>query len=438
MAAIAQLEPRQIIGPGGKFLFDTTPDFQCLVDRNHWAYDTRYKGWHGGRGSGKSTQMARGALYRGMQQKLRILGTREYQNSINDSVMTLLADQIKILGLQDFYEVQKTQILGKNGTEFKFAGLRHSINSIKSMEGIDLCMVEEAQTVSEFSWRTLIPTIRKEGSQIWLCFNPYQESDPTYKRFVALPPPNSFIRQINYDRNPWMPNTLLEEMEYDKQRDRQLYLHVWEGHCLKRTESLVFKHWTVDETIAPDEDEHLFFGSDFGFAKDPTTLVRMWIDDESRKIYIDREAWGVGVEIDDTPALYDQVMQGERKWKITGDSARPETISYLSKNGGKDSPGSPGIAVKGGKGNKLSPFRMVGAKKGSGSVEEGVKFLQNYEIVVHPRCKRVIAELGSYSYKTDQSTGEILPILLDDNNHCIDAIRYGLESRWNRTRVNIG
>ena len=145
---------------------------------------SRYKVLYGGRGSGKSWGVARALLVIGLQKSTRVLCAREFQNSISDSVHALLADQIKSLGLEDFYTVQNTSIFGKNGTEFLFAGLKHNITKIKSFEGVDVCWVEEAQTTSKSSWDVLIPTIRKENSEIWVTFNPELDTDETYKRFV--------------------------------------------------------------------------------------------------------------------------------------------------------------------------------------------------------------------------------------------------------------
>ncbi len=336
-----------IAAAGGAFVFQTAEDFLCLVDPDDPNYHCRYKGWYGGRGSAKSQQLARGAIFRGSLKPLRILCTREYQNSIGDSILALLSDQIKVLGLADKFDVQVNAVYGKNGTEFIFKGLKRNIQSIKSTHGVDICLVEEAQTISEDSWQILIPTIRRDDSEIWLCWNPNEDTDPTQQRFIKDPPPNSYICGVNYDKNPWFPKVLRDEMEYDKKRDYNLYEHVWEGKTRRRTEALVFKHWRIDGSIEPVEGETLYYGSDFGFANDPTTLVRMWVNDDKRELYIDYEAYGIGVEIDHTPALYDEVPEA-RKWQIKGDSARPETISYLKRQG----------------------FRIRGAKKGAGSVDE--------------------------------------------------------------------
>lgn len=191
----------------------------------------RYKVAHGGRGSGKSWGVARALLILGAGKKLRILCCREIQNSIAESVHQLLADQIGDLGLAHFYDIGKKEILGKNGTQFFFAGLKHNIQSIKSKEGIDIVWIEEAQTVSKNSWATLTPTIRKDGSEIWVTFNPELDTDETYTRFVLNPPKNSLVRKVNWTENPWFPDVLREEMLELRDRDFDAYLNVWEGNC---------------------------------------------------------------------------------------------------------------------------------------------------------------------------------------------------------------
>jgi len=158
------------------------------------------KAFGGGRGSGKSTQLIRGALLRGTQRPTRFLCTREYQNSIKDSVLALIDDQVKELDYGRFYDVQKNAVLGANGTNFMFQGLQGK-NATRSKEGIDICLIEEAQSISETSWEDLTPTIRKDDSQIWFVWNPEEDSDPT-QRFINNPPPDSYIREVNFDKNP--------------------------------------------------------------------------------------------------------------------------------------------------------------------------------------------------------------------------------------------
>ena len=191
----------------------------------------RYKVGYGGRGGSKSWGFGRALLLQGSQRPLRILCARENQNSIAESVHQLLEDQIKILKLQAHYRVQKAAILGYNGTQFAFAGLRHNIDNIKSLESYDIVWVEEANNVSKASWDKLIPTIRKEGSEIWISFNPELETDETYQRFVVHPPPDAVVVKVNFSDNPWFPEVLRREMEHLRTVDPEDYQHIYEGHC---------------------------------------------------------------------------------------------------------------------------------------------------------------------------------------------------------------
>lgn len=201
---------------------------------------SRYKCVYGGRGGAKSWGVARALLIKGTSKPLRILCAREFQKSIGDSVHKLLADQIKAMGMESFYGVQQTIIRGINGTEFTFHGLKHNIANIKSVEGTDIAWVEEAQTVSKSSWDVLIPTIRKEGSEIWVTFNPELEEDETYKRFVLNPPSSATVRKVNWSDNPWFPKVLKDEKDDLKSRDPDAYLNVWEGHCKTMLEGAVY------------------------------------------------------------------------------------------------------------------------------------------------------------------------------------------------------
>lgn len=217
--------------------------------------------------------------------------------------------------------------------------------------------------------------------------------------------------------NPWFPEVLKAEMEYDRRRDADKYAHIWLGKYQQNSEARVFKNWKVEEFNSPAGTIKRL-GADWGFAVDPSVLVDAHI--EGRRLYIEHEAYMVGCEIDMLPDLFDQVPDA-RKWPITADSSRPETISYMKKHG----------------------FPLITAAiKGAKSVEEGIEFLKSFDIVVHPRCVHTIDELTIYSYKTDPLTGTVTPILLDKDNHVIDAIRYACEGarramRTSRDRVKI-
>lgn len=367
---------------------------------------SRYKSYHGGRGSGKSVNVARTLVIKACQEKHRILCCREVQNTIRDSVHKLIADQIEDMGLSPYFEITQTSIRNVNGSEFIFKGLRFDPQGIKSTEGITLCWVEEAQTVSENSWSILIPTIREPNSEIWLTWNPLDEASATYQRFVVNTPPDCIDVEVNYYDNPYFPDVLRQEMEWLKQKDFGAYEHVWLGKPLSLTDAVIFKgHYTVE--AFPDDlwqkAERLHFGADFGFANDPSTLVRCFILDN--RLYIDHEAYGVGIEINEMAAFYDTVPES-RRWQIWADSARPETISYLKKQCG---------------------FRIAGADKWKGSVEDGIAHLKGFDkIIIHERCRHMAEEARLYRYKTDKNTNEVLPVVEDANNHLWDAVRYSL------------
>ena len=200
----------------------------------------RYKILYGGRGSAKSWSVARALIALATQKPIRVLCAREIQNSISDSVITLLNDQISELGLSDFFDVQRTAIYGKNGSEFSFAGLKHNVTSIKSFEGVDICWVEEAQTISKKSWETLIPTIRKPNSEIWITMNPELDTDESYIRFIKDPPSTAKLCSINWQDNPWFPEVLRVEKDALKQKDPDAYLNVWEGHTRQMLDGAVY------------------------------------------------------------------------------------------------------------------------------------------------------------------------------------------------------
>lgn len=362
----------------------------------------RYKVLYGGRGAGKSWACARVLLARGFAKRIRILCAREIQRSISDSVHKLLTEQIDAMGLTGFYDITRDTIRGQNGTEFIFKGLRTNPQEIKSMEGVDICWVEEAQAVSADSWDVLIPTIRKPGSEVWITFNPLDESDPTFQRFVINPPDDAAVRKVNYNENPYFPEVLRKEMEWLKKRDYESYLHIWEGEVRKLSNALVFAGRFKVEDFDTPSGVRFYHGADWGFAEDPTTLIRCFVDNGT--LFIDQEAWGVGVEIDQTGALFDTIDTA-RRWPIKADCARPETISYMRRHG----------------------FNVTGAKKWQGSIEDGIEYIKTYDIVVHPRCRHTIDELNRYSYKVDKQTGDVLPIIVDKYNHCLDSLRYALD-----------
>lgn len=364
----------------------------------------RYKGAHGGRGSGKSHFFAEMLVARCLRAKTDAVCVREIQKSLKQSVKKLIEGKIEAMGVSDQFEVLETEIRGPHGGLIIFQGMQnHTADSIKSLEDYDIGWVEEAQSLSERSLTLLRPTIRKPGSELWFSWNPSLETDPVDKLLRGdVLPPGAIVVRANYSDNPRLPAELLAEMEFDRRRDPEKYAHVWLGEYQRNSEARVFRNWKIEEFEAPADAVHRF-GADWGFAIDPTVLVRCHII--GRKLYVDYEAYMVGCEIDNTPALFDSVPDS-RRYMITADSARPETVSFMQRNGFP---------------------KIVPAIKGAGSIEDGVEFLKSYDIVVHPRCQHVIDELSLYSYKVDKLTDAVLPQLDDKSNHTIDALRYACE-----------
>jgi phage terminase large subunit len=366
----------------------------------------RYKGGRGGRGSGKSHFFAELLIEEHIcNAKQASVAVRETQKTLQYSVKRLLEQKIAALNAGWYFEVQNAVIKNKLGDGLIiFQGMQeHTKESIKSLEGYDRAWVEEAQTLSRGSLDMLRPTIRKQGSQVWFSWNPRHATDPVDEFMRAAPPADSITVEAHYYDNPWFDQTTMRaDMEYDRERDPDKYAHIWLGEYVRHSEARVFRNWKVEEFEAPPDAIHRQ-GADWGFASDPTVLVRCHI--VGRKLYVDYEAYSIGCEIADTPALFMQVPDSER-WPITADSARPETISHMRAHGFP---------------------KIMSAVKGAKSLEEGVAWLQSFDIIVHPRCRNTIDELTLYSYKVDPHTQQVTPLLQDRKNHVIDALRYACE-----------
>lgn len=381
---------------------------ELVINTPRWAiplYEPgRYKGAHGGRSSGKSHERAEALIERCIMQKTDAVCIREVQRSIKRSVKKLLEEKIAAMGVAHLFDIQDQAIRCPYGGIIIFEGMQnHTAESIKSLEGFDIAWVEEAQTLSQRSLDLLRPTIRKPGSELWFTWNPRFETDPVDVLLRSKnPPPGTVVVQANYRDNPWLPEEMVAEAEYDRSRDVEKFGHIWLGGYQKNSESRVFKKWRVEECEAPPGT--IFrVGGDFGFATDPSCGLRCWF--EGNNLYVDYEAWQLHCEIIDLPDLYLSIPEAEN-WPFVADSSRPETISHLRNHGFP---------------------KILAAVKGPNSVIEGVKFLQGYDIIVHPRCVHLIDELTLYSYKIDKKTETVLPILEDKQNHMIDSLRYACE-----------
>ena len=366
-----------------------------------WKNAKRRNYIYGGRGSGKSHDVAEYCLFRAYQSKIKVLCTRELQNSIADSVYSLLKNKITDMKLDFFFTVYKDRIVGNNGSEFIFKGIHNNVSEIKSMENISIAWLEESQSLSRESIDVIVPTIRAPGSILIFTFNPYKDNDPIYMEMKNATEDDLVIK-ANYSDNPWFPEELRMEMERDKKNDYQKYLWVWEGECLGLSDAQIFRGKYVVENFETPKNADFHFGADWGFANDPTTLVRSFI--VGNDLYIDMCAGKVGCDLEDTPSLFNEV-QGSSIYPIYADSARPETISFM----------------------RSKHYNVIAAEKWNGSVEDGIQYLRSFSCIhIHERCKAVAEEFDLYQYKVDRQTGEVLRVPVDKFNHYIDAIRYSL------------
>lgn len=364
---------------------------------------SRYKVAYGGRGSGKSRSFALMLAVRGYAEPLRILCAREFQVSLKNSSFAEIVSAIQSIPfLDNHYECGVNYIKGANGTEFIFSGLAVNPHSVKSLSNIDICFIEEAETVSERSWNLLLPTIRAEGSQIWIVFNPERKDSPTNIRFIQNPPDDAIVVKINYMDNQFFPKTLDQERLHDLKRDPDMYRHVWLGECITNTDAQIFKKkWRVD-TLETKGADGPYFGVDWGSVH-PTTITKTWVID-NKIIYIEKEAGGSQLTFDEMVEVFDSIP-GARDHAIQADSSQPAMIAHMKSKGFK---------------------RMMGVKKYAGSVVDGLTFMKSYEIIIDPSCVNAIKEFGMYSYKVDRLSGEVLPVIIALHDDYIDSIRYSL------------
>lgn len=395
----------------------------------------------GGRGSAKTRTIAAWLTEMARHQTERVLCLRETMKSIDDSSYQELMDEIERRPWADeFYAVNNKISVPSKKSTFKFEGMRtNASQNLKAKAGSTKSWADEAETISREAWDALFPTMRKKGSQIIISLNPREETDPTWADLIApyvdkmvdgiYEDEETLIIECNWQHNPWFTEELRMEKDRMARTDPDRYMWIWEGKFRRRSDVKVFNgKWVVDSFEPQKAWDGPYFGADFGFSQDPSTLNKLWIHE--RKLYVEYEANGVGVELDDMFLFYagedgaDEEQQayikkrnktgakryegikGARSYMIKADCARPETISHIKRQG----------------------FTIEGAEKWQGSVEDGITFLRSFDqIVIHPRCKSTIFEANAYEYKTDRLTGDILPDIVDKHNHHWDAIRYALD-----------
>lgn len=373
----------------------------------------RYKVLWGGRGSGKSWGVAIALLIRASQEPTRILCARELQNSLDDSVHKLLSDQIDAMGLQSFFTVLRDSIRGANGSEFIFEGLRHNTTAIKSMEGIDVCWVEEAEKVTELSWSVLVPTIRKPGSEIWLTFNPAHPEDATWQRFVANPQPNSWVCNVNWSDNPWFPDVLRSEMETLKERDYQEYEYIWEGKFRQFTDGSIYKKEIIEArrtnrtglTIY-DPALPVITAWDLGIGDSTSIWFAQVYRNEVRLIdYYENNGEGL--------PHYAQVLQ--QKGYLYGDHWAPHDIQVRELGSGL---------------SRLEVARSLGIKfriAPRQGLEDGIHAVRLTipRMWFDKKVDKALERLSMYRRELNAATGEYRTTPVHDaSSHCADSMRY--------------
>lgn len=364
--------------------------------------DWREAAVYGGRYSLKSHTVARALLIRARQKKRRIACFREMQNSIADSSHQLLSDLIERYKLTDF-EITDNSIVNKiNGSDFLFKGLHRNEQSVKSIEGIDIAWVEEAQTVSQKSIEILTPTVRNPGSQIIYTYNRLLEEDPVHKRLVIDGRPNTLIIKVDYTialKYGMMPDAVRLEMEDDKTRRPKLFQHKWLGEPENMSEGRIYTDWSVIDEI-PHEARLERYGVDFGYFPDPATIVAVYYYNGG---YILDE---VTYQLEMSNREMANTLKNLPSALIIADSAEPKSIAEL----------------------RMYGLNVREAVKGKDSRKYGIKVVQDQRISVTRRSENLLREYRNYLWEVDKD-GKLIPgVPVEGNDHLLDAIRYAVTS----------
>ena len=382
-------------------------EFKRLFD-----IDWREAAVYGGRFSLKSHSVARVLLIRARQKKTRVACFREFQSSIAESSHQLLADLIKKYGLNDFQVTDNSIVNTINGSDFLFKGLYHNEQSIKSIEGINIAWVEEAQTISKNSLEVLTPTVREENSQIIYTYNRLLENDPIHQRLVVEGRPNTLIINVNYDiaiKYQMLPETIRLEIEDDEKKRLALFKHKWLG-LPNNVEGRIYSDWNVIDEI-PHEAKLWRRGLDFGYTTDPTVLEDIY--EYNGGYIIDEKIYQKGLS---NKAIADRLNNEPEQCLVIADSAEPKSIDEIS---------SYGVSI-------------VGAQKGPGSVMQGIQFVQNQKISITRRSTKTIIAYQNYTWAIDKRTTAHLPVP-DDTVHewsnSMDAIRYGFNGQGGNSKA---
>lgn len=320
----------------------------------------------------------------------------------------MIEEKIIEYNVGSMFGVLDDKIKTPGGGVIIFMGMQnHTAESVKSLQGYDVAFVEEAQSLSRKSLTVLGPTIRKPNSELWFAWNPGKATDPVDQLFRGAGASRERMAcvQVSWQDNPWFPDVLAQDRLDDLKFRLDEYEHIWEGGYVTVSAAQIFHGRVSVEAFETPETARFYHGADWGFSQDPSVLIRCYVS-ENNILFVDQEAYGAGVEIDELRSLFERVPTAST-WPIHADNSRPETISFMRRQG----------------------LNVTPAAKWPGSVEDGIAHLKGFKrIIIHERCKHMAEEARLYSYKTDPKTDEVLPIVVDKYNHCWDAVRYALDS----------
>lgn len=377
----------------------------------------RYIGIKGGRASGKSHERAEALVERMfLEPDLRWVCIREIQKSLKFSSKQIIEDKIKKFGIAHLFEITINEIRRIDGDGIIiFQGMQdHTADSIKSLEGFDGAWVEEAQSLSKRSIDLLLPTIRKEKSQIWFTWNPEDKDDAVNTVFTDYAD-DCILLHVNYMDNPWLPSAMKSLAEALKSKDYDAYSHIWLGQPKQNSDAQIFKgYWSTIDFDVDDTFEDPLQGADFGF-NDPTTAVRVYVKDNC--LFVTNEYYKRNLDLNLMPDAFRAIPDFD-KYVTRADNSRPDTIRYLNNNQLK---------------------KVVPCVKGKGSIEDGIEFIKSFDhVYIHSTCINTVDEFTNYKYKINRLDDTVTNIIIDDYNHIIDAIRYALEPLMKNSKVTRG
>lgn len=375
-----------------------------------WALEhfkpARFHAAFGGRASGKSHAFAERMLARMLlDPSLQCVVIRKYRASLTNSVQLLLKLKVAALRWDAFFDCQGNQIKRIGGNGFiAFTGIQdHNATSIKSFESFGIAWIEEATEIDQYSFDLIEPTIRSKGSQLWITWNPDQPTDPVDAFFRINPPENAVVSNVSFKDNPFLTEESKRSEQAMLERDPEKHAWVWLGGYNVKSDAIIFAgKWRVGTFDITGWDGP-YYGADWGFAVDPTVAVELWL--QGSIVYVRRESYHYRLTQDLIASTWIKDIPGIEKYASIGDNSRPETINHVKAKG--------------------IP-RIRPCTKWKGSVEDGIEWLKSRDIVIDPSCTNTTEEFRRYRYKQNKA-GEVLPDIVDKDQHAIDSIRYALE-----------